>query len=92
MKKPKANANIDEITTNPIANFEQSLNELENLVGQLEHGEQSLQDSLQTFERGIALYRQCQTALENAELRVTQLLDPNDPSKATRFDADNPKT
>jgi exodeoxyribonuclease VII small subunit len=88
MKKTKIDISANESTTNPVANFEQSLDELENLVGQLEHGEQSLEESLQTFERGIALYRQCQTALETAELRVTQLLDPTDPNKATRFDTE----
>ncbi len=63
--------------TAPIAAFEQSLDELEGLVGRLEKGDLSLDDSLATFERGIALYRQCQGALEQAELRVKLLLDPS---------------
>lgn len=60
---------------NQIAEFEKSLDELELLVGRMEQGELSLDESLQSFERGIALYRNCQGALEQAELRVKQLLD-----------------
>jgi len=59
-----------------IADFEKSLDELEQLVSRMEEGELSLDDSLKSFERGIALYRNCQNALEQAELRVKQLLDP----------------
>ena len=50
--------------TNQIADFEKSLDELEKLVARMEEGEQSLDESLQSFERGIALYRNCQTALD----------------------------
>lgn len=68
-----------------VADFERSLDELEGLVAKLEKGDLSLDDSLQAFERGIALYRSCHSALETAELRVKQLLDPNDPYSATAF-------
>ncbi len=71
-----------------IARFEQSLDELEKLVARLEGGELSLDESLRSFERGIALFRECQSALEQAELRVKLLLDPNDPESAQPFDAD----
>jgi exodeoxyribonuclease VII small subunit len=59
-----------------VADFEKSLDELEQLVGRMEHGDLSLDESLQSFERGIALYRNCQGALDQAKLRVSQLLDP----------------
>jgi len=55
--------------------FEKSLAELEKLVEQMEHGELSLEASLQHFERGIALSRACQTALQSAEQKVEQLLE-----------------
>lgn len=74
----------------PIADFERSLDELESLVSRLEKGDLSLDDSLATFERGIALYRQCQGALEQAELRVKLLLDPAQPDRATDFEPDTP--
>jgi exodeoxyribonuclease VII small subunit len=74
----------------PIADFERSLDELESLVSRLEKGDLSLDDSLATFERGIALYRQCQGALEQAEHRVKLLLDPAQPDRATDFEPDTP--
>jgi exodeoxyribonuclease VII small subunit len=75
---------------NQIANFEKSLDELEKLVARMEQGDQSLDDSLQSFERGIALYRSCQTALEQAELRVKLLSDPQNPDDAEDFEPDTP--
>ncbi|HEY0179635.1 MAG TPA: exodeoxyribonuclease VII small subunit [Dokdonella sp.] len=73
-----------------IADFEKSLDELEQLVVRMEQGDLSLDDSLQSFERGIALYRSCQNALERAELRVSQLLDPAAPAMARPFEPDVP--
>ncbi len=61
---------------NRIAEFEHSLDELEQLVARMEGGELGLDESLRSFERGVELYRNCQGALEQAELRVRQLLDP----------------
>ena len=74
----------------PVAHFEQSLDELEQLVARMEQGDLGLDDSLKSFERGIALYRDCQGALEQAELRVQQLLDPADPSSARDYKPDTP--
>jgi exodeoxyribonuclease VII small subunit len=70
-----------------VADFERSLDELEQLVQNLERGEMSLDESLQAYERGIALFRSCQGALEQAELRVRQLGDPLDPERGEDFDA-----
>jgi exodeoxyribonuclease VII small subunit len=58
----------------PTPDFEQSLAELEAIVEKLEHGELSLDDSLQQFERGVQLTRVCQTALKQAEQKVEVLL------------------
>ena len=69
----------------PVAHFEQSLDELEQLVGKMEHGEMSLEDSLAAYERGVGLYRRCQVALEQAELRVRLLSDPDNPGSAEAF-------
>jgi len=76
--------------TPQVAEFEQSLDELEQLVVRMEKGELTLDDSLQSFERGIALYRNCQGALDSAKLRVSQLLDPATPDSARPFDPDTP--
>ncbi len=57
--------------------FEQSLNDLQALVERLESGDLSLEESLATFEQGIGLTRECQTALQDAEQRVQTLLEQN---------------
>ena len=71
--------------TSPVADFETSLDALEQLVEKMEHGEMSLEDSLAAYERGVGLYRRCQAALEQAELRVRLLSDPQDPAGAEAF-------
>ena len=57
--------------------FEQSLAELEALVAKLEQGDVPLEEALKTFERGVALTRQCQTALRTAQQKVEVLLARN---------------
>jgi len=69
----------------PVADFEASLDQLEQLVEKMEHGEMSLEESLAAYERGVGLYRKCQTALEQAELRVRLLSDPEQPDNAEPF-------
>lgn len=69
----------------PVSDFEQSLDALEQLVEKMEHGELSLEESLAAYERGVGLYRRCQSALEHAELRVRLLSDPQDPDTAQPF-------
>lgn len=49
------------------------MGELEVLVEKMEHGEFSLEDSIQQFERGMALARSCQKALTEAEQKVSKL-------------------
>lgn len=71
----------------PVADFEHSLDELEQLVDRMETGELSLEESLAAYERGVGLYRKCQSALEQAELRVRLLSDPQDPASAEPFDS-----
>jgi exodeoxyribonuclease VII small subunit len=75
---------------NQVAQFEQSLDELEKLVARMEQGDMSLDDSLKSYERGIALYRNCQSALEQAQLRVKLLYDPASPDDAEDFDPQTP--
>jgi exodeoxyribonuclease VII small subunit len=71
----------------PVADFEASLDQLEQLVEKMEHGEMTLEESLAAYERGVGLYRRCQTALEQAELRVRLLSDPDNPAAAEPFPA-----
>jgi exodeoxyribonuclease VII small subunit len=73
--------------SSPVAEFEASMNALEELVAKMEDGELSLEESLAAYERGVGLYRSCQQALEQAELRVRLLSDPANPEQAKPFDA-----
>ncbi|MFC0337751.1 Exodeoxyribonuclease VII small subunit [Kushneria avicenniae] len=60
------------------SDFAGALTALEGLVRRLESGELSLEASLEDFECGIALVRDARTRLEQAELRVQQLLEQGD--------------
>ena len=62
---------------NKLPDFEQSLLELEALVARLEQGDVPLEEALKTFERGVSLTRQCQTALRTAQQKVEVLLARN---------------
>ncbi len=53
-----------------IKTFEDSMNELESIVTQLETGDITLDDSLKLFEEGIKLAKTCQNKLEDAEKKV----------------------
>lgn len=66
-------------------NFEQSLEELEALVEQMEDGDLSLEESLAAFEKGVRIARECQEALKEAEQRVQVLLQQNGEERLADF-------
>ncbi len=55
-------------------NFEASLASLERIVRELEHGDMPLEKSLELFEQGVHLSRECQDRLNEAERRIEVLL------------------
>src|SRR5256714_2707866 len=57
--------------------FEASLEALERIVQELERGDLPLEKSLELFEQGIGLSRQCQERLSQAERRIEVLLRDN---------------
>ncbi len=61
----------------PPKSFEASLEGLEEIVQQLEGGDLPLEKSLELFEQGIKLSRQCQERLSQAERRIEVLLRDN---------------
>jgi len=69
--------------------FEKSLAELETLVERMEQGDQTLEQSLKDFERGVALTRSCQQALKTAEQKVEQLLQQNGQEALVPFEPDD---
>lgn len=66
--------------------FEQSLSALEALVNRMEQGDMTLEESLQAFETGIALTRECQARLAAAELQVTKLIEEQGNIRLAEFD------
>ena len=56
--------------------FEDSLTELQNVVGLLESGEVRLEDMIVNYEKGMKLITHCRNLLESAECSVKQLQSP----------------
>jgi exodeoxyribonuclease VII small subunit len=76
-------------TTKP-KTFESSLEELERIVRQLEQGELPLEKSLELFEQGVRLSRDCQERLSQAERRIEILMRDNQGRASVRpFDPDS---
>ena len=55
--------------------FEQALERLEEVVRELEGGDLSLEQALALFQERVALARQCEKQLDQAEARIEQLLE-----------------
>lgn len=66
--------------------FEESMQELESIVKQMELGELPLEDALQRFERGIQLARHSQQKLKQAEQKVQILMGQNEQASLLPFD------
>ena len=69
-------------------NFEESMKKLENIVSELENGNLNLDESVKRFEDGMKLAKQCNNILENAEKRITILLEKDGELKEEKFDAE----
>lgn len=65
-----------EAPADPVSQFEDAMRELEEIVQRMERGDLRLEESLQLFERGMALSKTCRGSLDGAELRVRKLLEP----------------
>jgi exodeoxyribonuclease VII small subunit len=60
--------------------FEEALKQLETLAEQIEQGKIGLEESIQKYEEGMSLVRQCREILSQAELRIQQLQQRSDGS------------
>lgn len=54
--------------------FEQSLQQLEQIVSQLERGDVPLEEALSAFKQGMVLSKQCKEQLENAEKTLAKMM------------------
>lgn len=66
-------------------NFENKLAELETIVEKLEKGQLSLDDSLELFEHGITLSRECNAMLKSARQKVEKLIEEDNNIKSEEF-------
>ena len=64
-----------------MASFEESLKQLEAIVGKLERGDLPLEESVRLFEEGVKLSNACKGDLEAAEGKIQILLKQKDGSR-----------
>ena len=55
--------------------FEEAITGLTDIVGRVEQGQIPLQDSLEQYERGMALIKHCRTILQKAEKRIEKITE-----------------
>jgi exodeoxyribonuclease VII small subunit len=53
--------------------FEEAIKELTDIVGKIEQGQIPLQDSLEQYEKGMALIKHCRGILQKAEKRIEKI-------------------
>ena len=67
--------------------FEQALKQLETIAEQIERGTIGLEESIDKYEEGMALVKQCRDILSKAELKIQQLQQRGDGTMlVTKFD------
>tara|TARA_X000000950_G_scaffold195005_1_gene234953 strand:+ start:543 stop:770 length:228 start_codon:yes stop_codon:yes gene_type:complete len=59
--------------SNTTPSFEAKLAELEALVRQMEQGSMPLDTSLEAFEKGVKLAKECHAILDTASQKVTEI-------------------
>ena len=69
--------------------FEEQIQELEKIINELENGKLNLDDSVIKFEEGMKISKECNKMLENAEKKITILLnDENGEKKEENFETE----
>ncbi len=66
-------------------NFEENIENLETIVKELEKGDLNLDDSISKFEQGIKIAKECNKMLEDAEKKITILLEKDGDVKEENF-------
>lgn len=69
-------------------NFEQAMEELEKIVLELENGNLSLDESVKKFENGMEISKKCNEILQNAEKKITILIEKDDILDEKPFDVE----
>jgi len=71
--------------------FEQAINQLKGIVDQIEQGEIPLQDSLEQYEKGMALIKHCREILQKAEQRIERISKEEPPEPPEEPEAPEPR-
>ena len=58
-------------------NFDEALQQLEQVVRQLEAGNLPLERSIELYKQGMALSNECHQKLQHIESEVAKLVDPS---------------
>ena len=66
-------------------NFEDTMKKLENIANELEKGDLDLDTSVSKFEEGMKLCKKCNEILENAEKRISILINNGEDIKEEDF-------
>lgn len=70
-------------------NFEDKMEQLDKIVSELEKGDMSLDASLEKFEQGIKLSKECGNILEQAEKKIMILLEKDGKIQEENFENAN---
>ena len=68
-------------------NFEEQIEELENIIKELEAGKLNLDESVEKFEAGMKISKECSKMLESAERKITILLNKDGNVEEEDFEA-----
>lgn len=66
--------------------FEELMDDLENIAEELESDKLNLDDSMKKFEEGMKISKLCNEKLENAEKKISILLEKDGEIKEENFD------
>ena len=69
MAKGRQKSDIEKLS------FEEAIKELTSIVGKIEQGQIPLQDSLEQYEKGMALIKHCRAILQKAEKRIEKITE-----------------
>ena len=74
--------------TKKTKNFESALERLEEITGQLESGEASLEQSIELYTEGLKLAKDCHQKLDTAEKKIKIITEQNNIPVEAEFDSE----
>ena len=84
-KKNKKNETLE-------ISFEQAIEDLTGIVNKIETGQVSLAESLEQYEKGMAMIKHCRAILLDAEKRIEQIAENEEQEETDEGDADSDET